>query len=78
LSAFLGASLAFVGAALAVFGLVFAAFRSTSIANVGADPANLLSEVRSAAHVTCRRPANFSTVFVEPNALGHFGYLSFP
>lgn len=59
------------GASLAVLRVVFFAFRTTGIADLGADAANFAGELRATAHKGRSTPTDFSTVAVESNALGH-------
>ena len=60
-----------LGAALAVFVLVLLALRTAGVTDFGAKPTEFAGELRSPAHVSCRRPAHLRTVPVGANALGH-------
>ena len=71
LPAFVSASFAFVGAALTMVHIVLATFGTTSLTYISADTTYLLGGLRTAAHKGSCGPADFGTVFVEPNALGH-------
>jgi hypothetical protein len=51
--------------------IMLSAFGSACLAHVGTDATNLLGKVRTAAHESGRRPADFRAVFIEPDALGH-------
>lgn len=71
LPAFLRTTLARFGASLAVIGFMLLAFRTARIADFGAKTADVVSELRAAAHQGRRAPADFGTIAVETNALGH-------
>lgn len=71
-AALLGAVLACVRTALAVVYLVLATLRAAGFANVGADAAQLLGELRIPAHKGRGLPADSSTVVVQANTLCHF------
>jgi hypothetical protein len=77
LSAFDGTSLALVRAPLAMVHVMLPAFCTTRFANVGTDGADLLHEIRAAAHVGSREKANLRAIVVHPNTIGHFGYVCF-
>jgi hypothetical protein len=72
-AAFFRTFLTSLGATLAVLNLVLRALRAAGIADFGAYPTDLVDEVRSAAHVSRRGPADRSAVLVKPKALGHLG-----
>lgn len=76
-TALLSAALAGFGALLAVVVLVLAALGCTGLTNFGADAANLLRELRTAAHERGGVPAHLGAVFIEPDALGHHGDILF-
>lgn len=59
------------GAPLTVVHLVPGTFFPARVANFGADPADLLGELRSATHERRRLPADRRAIPVEPNAFGH-------
>jgi hypothetical protein len=50
---------------------MFLAFRTAGIADFGAKTADIGSELRATAHVGRGAPADFGTIPVETNALGH-------
>lgn len=56
---------------------VLAALSATSFADIGAKAANLLHELRTAAHIGRCRKADFQTIPIEADAFGHFGYILF-
>jgi hypothetical protein len=58
--ALLGAAVAGIGAPLAVIHVMFAEFFSTSVAYLGAQPAELLGKVRVTRHELRRQDANVS------------------
>jgi hypothetical protein len=51
--------------------LVLAALGTARLADFRADSADFLHEPRSTAHISRGRPANFGTILIQPNALGH-------
>jgi hypothetical protein len=57
--------------------LVLAAFSATGLANISAQPADFMREVRAPAHKPGGGPANDCTVFIEPNAFRHFAHVLF-
>jgi hypothetical protein len=55
---------------------MLAALSATGFANVGAKIAELLHELRTAAHKSCGRKADVGTVSVKADAFGHLGYIA--
>jgi hypothetical protein len=70
-SALFGAAPALVGTAATMLRLMLRTLGSAGVANFGANPTDVMGELRSAAHVTRRRPANLGAVAIEPDAFGH-------
>lgn len=77
LAAFLRAVPTRLSASLAVLRVMFLAFRTTRIADLGADAANFAGELRAATHEGRGTPTDFSTIPVEPDALGHHADILF-
>lgn len=75
LAAFFRTALAIFGALLAVVHLVLAALRAAGLADLGAYAANLVGELRAAAHEGRRAPACLGAVTVQADALGHFRHV---
>jgi hypothetical protein len=76
-SALFRAALAFIGAALTVIHFVLATFNTTGFANVSTDAADLLHELRTAAHVGSRRKADLGAISIKPDTFRHFCDISF-
>ena len=60
-----------IGAALAMIHVMLAAFLSAGAANLSANPAELLGELRITGHELRCQDANVSAVPIEPNATLH-------
>ena len=52
--------------------LMFATLCAARITHLGTQATEIGGELRTTAHEGCRTPAQFGTIPVEPNALGHF------
>lgn len=72
MAALLGASPARFGAPPAVLGFMFRAFRAASLANFGANAAEIGGELRTTAHEGRGPPADFGTVSIESHTFRHF------
>jgi hypothetical protein len=74
---FLRAAFARVGAALAMVCRMLAAFLAAAAANLGANPADFLGELRSARHERRSGETDFGAIAVERDAARHFFYVLF-
>ena len=57
--------------------LMLSAFRAARFANLSTDTAQLVRELRSAAHEGRCAPTGFSAVTIEADAFRHLGYVAF-
>ena len=76
-SAFLSTAPTRFRAALTMLGFMLCAFRTASITDFCAHPTDVLGVLRTSAYKRCRRPADFGTVPIKSDALGHHGDILF-
>jgi hypothetical protein len=74
-SAFFRTVAALFGAPPAMLGFVFAAFGSACFAYLGAYAANIVRELRTAAHGSCGRPTHLGAIAIQPDAIRHHRYV---
>lgn len=77
LAAFFCALFALVGTLLAMFRPMFTAFGAAGFADVGAQGAHLVHELRASAHIRGGGKADVGAISIEPNTIRHVGHVLF-